>query len=458
MDNQNKANVLIVDDEPNARKVLSAILKEVPYNIYQADGVDRALEIVSSEDIDAVITDLKMPGRDGLYLFNYLKLNRPDIPVIFLTAFGTVDSAVTAMTEGAFFYFIKPPDYAKLKAIIARAVEQKKLKNEITDLRSQLESTYKFSSIIGKSPGMESVFRMVEAIKDSSISVLVNGETGTGKDLFANAIHYTSRRHYSPFVAVNCAAVPRELLEVEFFGHEKGAFTGAVSRRIGKFEEASTGTLFLDEIGELELSLQAKILRAIQEKEIERIGANRKIKIDIRLIASTNRDLAKEVELKNFRADLYYRLNVVQIKLPPLRKRKSDIPLLVTHFLDKFSQRENKQVSSVSPDVMNIFLNHSWPGNLRELENVLERAVVLAKGEVIGIRDMPDEIKKQAKNSSMLKDTLKPLKEIEIETVLHAINTFNGNKSKAAQALGITRKALYSRLKKAKMHPAPYNS
>ena len=449
MDNKNKTNVLIVDDEPNARKVLSAILKEVPYNIYQADGVDRALEIVSSEDIDAVITDLKMPGRDGLYLFNYLKLNRPDIPVIFLTAFGTVDSAVTAMTEGAFFYFIKPPDYAKLKAILARAVEQKKLKNEITDLRSQLESTYKFSSIIGKSPGMESVFRMVEAIKDSSISVLVSGETGTGKDLFANAIHYTSRRHYSPFVAVNCAAVPRELLEAEFFGHEKGAFTGAVSRRIGKFEEASTGTLFLDEIGELELSLQAKILRAIQEKEIERIGANKKIKIDIRLIASTNRDLAKEVEQKNFRADLYYRLNVMQIKLPPLRKRKSDIPLLVTHFIDKFSQRENKHVSSVSPDVMNVFLSHSWPGNLRELENVIERAVVLARDEVIGIRGIPDEIKKQAINNNIRADVVKPLRELENETIINAINTFNGNKSKAAKALGITRKALYNRLRKA---------
>ncbi|HDH06010.1 MAG TPA: sigma-54-dependent Fis family transcriptional regulator [Nitrospirae bacterium] len=449
MDNRNKANVLIVDDEPNARKVLSAILKEVPYNIYQADGADEASEIVSSEDIDVVITDIKMPGKDGLYLFNYLKLNCPDIPVIFLTAFGTVDSAVTAMTEGAFFYFIKPPDYAKLKAILARAVEQKKLKNEITDLRSQLESTYKFSSIIGKSPGMESVFRMVEAIKDSSISVLVSGETGTGKELLANAIHYTSRRHYSPFVAVNCAAVPHELLEAEFFGYERGAFTGAVSRRIGKFEEADTGTLFLDEIGELELSLQAKILRAIQEKEIERIGANKKIKIDIRLIASTNRDLAKEVEQKNFRADLYYRLNVMQIKLPPLRKRKSDIPLLVTHFIDKFSQRENKHVSSVSPDVMNVFLSHSWPGNLRELENVIERAVVLARDEVIGIRGIPDEIKKQAINNNIRADVVKPLRELENETIINAINTFNGNKSKAAKALGITRKALYNRLRKA---------
>ncbi len=448
MDKQNKARILIVDDELNARKVLSAILGEVPYDVFQAEDVDSAIEVVRTEKIDAIITDLKMPGKDGVYLFNYLKVEYPDIPLIFLTAFGTVDSAVTAMTEGAFFYFVKPPDYIKLKAILAKAVEQKMLKNEITNLKSQLESTYRFSSIVGKSPGMEKVFRMVEAVKDSSSNVLITGETGTGKELLANAIHYTSRRHYKPFVPVNCAAVPRELIEAEFFGHEKGAFTGAVSQRIGKFEEASTGTLFLDEIGELDISLQAKILRAIQEKEIERIGRNKKIKIDIRLVASTNRDLAKEIKNKNFRSDLYYRLNVVQIKLPPLRDRKSDIPLLVTHFLDKFSQRENKNVIGVSPDVMDVFLNYSWPGNLRELENVIERAVVLTKRDIIGIRGIPKEIKREAKKRDILIEDLKPLKEIQLESVLNAIDACSGNKSKAAKALGITRKALYSRLKK----------
>ncbi len=449
MVNQDKSNILIVDDEPHALKVLSAILKEVPYNVYQADCVERAEEIVSAEIIDAVITDIKMPGKDGLYLFNCLKTNHPDIPVIFLTAFGTVDSAVTAMTDGAFFYFIKPPDYVKLKAILAKAVEQRKLKDEITHLRGKLDSTYKFSNIIGKSPGMESVFRMVEAIKESSISVLISGETGTGKDLLAKAIHYTSQRHYRPFVPVNCAAVPHELLEAEFFGYEKGAFTGAVARRIGKFEEANTGTLFLDEIGELQLSLQSKILRAIQEKEIDRIGGNKKVKVDIRLIASTNRDLAEQVKSNKFRADLYYRLNVVQIELPPLRERESDIHLLVAHFLDKFSERENKHVSMVSPDVMNVFRNYSWPGNLRELENVIERAVVLVKGDVISIRSIPEEIKRAAKQQSASTETLKPLKEIEFETILRTLDACNGNKSRAAQILGITRKSLYSRLKKA---------
>ena len=444
---QDSACILIVDDEKNARRVLSAILDDKQYNIFQADSVDRAIEIVSSEPIDTVITDLKMPGRDGLYLFNYLKTNFADIPVIFLTAFGTVDSAVTAMTEGAFFYFVKPPDYVKLKAILNKALEQKKLKNENAELRSRLESTYRFSNIIGRSPNMENIFRIVESIKDSSSNVLITGETGTGKELLANAIHYTSKRHYRPFVAINCAAIPRELLEAELFGYERGAFTGAISKRLGKFEEAHAGTLFLDEIGEMEISLQAKILRAVQEREIERIGGNKKIKIDIRLIASTNRDLDKEVKLKKFRADLYYRLNVVQIKLPPLAERRADIPLLVTHFIDKFAQRESKDISSVSPEVMTIFLSYSWPGNLRELENVIERAVVLAKRNTIGPGIIPVEIKSEVKKKIKGADSVKPLKELEIDMILQAIDAFNGNKSKAAKALGITRKVLYNRLK-----------
>lgn len=448
MDSKNKkANILIVDDEPNALKVLSAILNEIPYNTYLADGVDKAKDIISAEEIDVVITDLKMPDKDGLYLFNYLKTRYPDIPVIFLTAFGTVDSAVTAMTEGAFFYFIKPPDYVKMKAVLSKAVEQRMLKHEVKSLRSQLESTYGFSSIIGKSLSMENVFRLVESIKNSSINVLITGETGTGKELLANAIHYTSQRHYRPFVTVNCGAVPRELLEAEFFGHEKGAFTGAIARRIGKFEEAHTGTLFLDEIGELELPLQVKILRSIQEKEIERVGGNKKIKIDIRLIASTNRDLAKEVKMKKFRPDLYYRLNVVQIKLPPLRERQSDVPLLVTHFIDKFAQREKKKVERVSPDVMNMFLNYSWPGNLRELENVIERAVVLTKSSIIDLNNLPKDLKKEMLENSKHKGDVKPLKELELETIMKAIETYNGNKSQAARALGITRNVLYKRLR-----------
>ena len=251
MSNDRKSNILLVDDEVNALKVLSAILEESHYNVCCADRVSKAKDILASERIDAVVTDIKMPDRDGVYLFNYIKSKYKDVPVIFLTAFGTLDSAVMKMSEGAFFYFIKPPDYVKLKGMLAKAVEQKKLKDEVSSLRSQIESTYGLSSIIGKSPGMQDVFKMVETVKNSYISVLIGGETGTGKDLLAKAIHYSSQRHLRPFVAVNCAAIPHELLEAELFGHEKGSFTGSIARRIGKFEEADTGTLFLDEIGDL---------------------------------------------------------------------------------------------------------------------------------------------------------------------------------------------------------------
>ncbi len=451
LNSHKKPNILLVDDEVNALKVLSAILGESLYNVYCADGVNKAKEILARERIDTVITDLKMPDKDGLYLLNYMKSEYQNIPIIFLTAFGTLDSAVMTMSEGAFFYFVKPPDYVKLKGILSKAVEQKTLKDEVSNLRSQIESTYGLSSIIGKSPGMQDVFRMVEAVKNSSISVLIGGETGTGKEVLAKAIHYTSQRHLRPFVPVNCAAIPHELLEAELFGHEKGAFTDAIARRIGKFEEANTGTLFLDEIGELSMSLQAKLLRAIQEREVERIGGNKKIKIDFRLIASTNRHLDKEVELKRFRLDLYYRLNVVQIILPPLRDRRSDIPLLVAHFIDKFSQRENKHVTDVSPEVMNIFLNYSWPGNLRELENVIERAMVLARRSIIGVRDIPNHLIEETKNDNAEAYTVKPLKQLEIETIKRTIDVCNGNKSKAARVLGVTRKVLYSRLR----HPDP---
>ncbi len=448
MNNHKKPNILLVDDEVHALKVLSAILGESHYNVCCADGVDKAKEILARERIDTVVTDIKMPGKDGLYLFHSIKSEYPNIPVIFLTAFGTLDSAVMAMSEGAFFYFVKPPDYVKLKGILAKAVEQKKLKDEVNRLRSQIESTYGLSSIIGKSPGMKDVFRMVEAVKNSSISVLIGGETGTGKDVLAKAIHYSSQRHLRPFVAVNCAAIPHELLEAELFGHEKGSFTGAIARRIGKFEEANAGTLFLDEIGELSLPLQAKLLRAIQEKEVERIGGSKKIKTDFRLIASTNCQLDKEVAAKRFRVDLYYRLNVVQINLPPLRERRKDIPLLVAHFIDKFSERENKEVTEVSSEVMNIFLDYSWPGNLRELENVIERALVLARQRCIGVRDIPDYLMKDTENdSTACEHTVKPLKQLELETITHTIKACNGNKSKAARVLGITRKVIYSRLK-----------
>ncbi|MFN3480149.1 MAG: sigma-54-dependent transcriptional regulator [Thermodesulfovibrionales bacterium] len=447
-----RGSILIVDDEANAVKVLSAILSKAGYKTAGAESTDRAINMIHEFDIDTIITDLKMPGRDGIELFEYVRSNFPDIPVIFLTAYGTVESAVNAMTCGAFYYFIKPPDYPKLMSILDRAVEQKKLKRELAYLRSQLNEGREIR-ILGKTPGIQNVIDTIEAIKNSESSVLIQGETGTGKELIARLLHYKSIRKDKPFVAVNCASIPKELIESELFGYEKGAFTGAFSRRIGRFEEAEGGTIFLDEIGELEMSLQAKLLRVLQEKEIERLGSNKKIKVNFRLVSSTNRDLSKGIREGWFREDLYYRINVVEIKMPPLRDRKDDIPLLVSEFIKEFSLRENK-IITVPEDVMNILNNYHWPGNIRQLKNVIERAVVICRGDRITMHDLPDELKRNIvvnrvdtkQISPPFDSVLIPLRDLELEAVKEALKLCNGNKSKAAKMLGISRKALYKRL------------
>ncbi|NWF52138.1 MAG: sigma-54-dependent Fis family transcriptional regulator [Nitrospirae bacterium] len=436
--------ILLVDDEPNAIKVLSAILSDAGYDVIESQNGEKAIKIISKTDVDAVITDLKMPGTDGLQLFDYLIENYPDLPVIFLTAYGTVESAVNAMTRGAFYYFIKPPDYLKLKSIIAKAVEQRSLKKELESLKKRLSGEENLIRIIGNAPQMIKIFDAIEAVKDSASSVLIFGETGTGKELIARTLHFSSSRKDRPFIVVNCAAIPRELMESELFGYEKGAFTGAVTRRIGKIEEASSGTLFFDEIGELELSLQAKLLRVLQESEIERLGSNKKIKVNFRLISSTNRDLKKMVESNAFREDLYYRINVIQINLPPLRERVQDIPLLVTEFVKEFCVREKKTLT-VSDDVLKILQSYQWPGNVRQLKNVIERAVVLAKGKMITLKELPEEFlafEEQKGNFSK-----KTLKDLEIQAIKDALKECKGNKSKAARALGISRKAFYKRLR-----------
>ncbi len=447
MNNTGKGKVLIVDDELNAIRVLSAILSEDGYNVLESQDVEGALKILNKEDVDAIITDLKMPGMDGMQLFDYITENHLDIPVIFLTAYGTVASAVHAMTQGVFYYFIKPPDYLKLKGILARAVEQRRLKKELELLKKRLSEESKYR-IIGNSPEMLKIFETIEAIKDSASSVLVFGETGTGKELIARALHFGSVRKDRPFIPVNCAAIPRELMESELFGYEKGAFTGATSRRIGKFEEVSGGTIFLDEIGELELSLQAKLLRVIQEREIERLGGSSKINVDFRLISSTNRDLINEIKVGNFREDIYYRINVIQVHVPPLSERKDDIPFLVSEFVKEFCIREEK-VLIVSDQVMRIFQNYHWPGNIRQLKNTIERAVVLAKGNVITPRELPEEFKEFIPSGKLTASTksLKTLKELEFQAITDALQMHKGNKSKAAKFLGISRKALYKRLK-----------
>lgn len=437
--------VLVVDDEPNAIRVLSAMLKDTGYQVYAASNVDKACEIIRSEEIDAVITDLKMPGKDGFQLFQYVTEQYPQMPVLFLTAYGTVESAVDAMRNGAYYYFIKPPDYGQLKQVLAKASEEYRARKEFEKLKNNTHTSNN-RPLIAKTASMTAISKLINIVKDTESSVLIQGETGSGKEIIASNLHYRSKRFEKPFIALNCAAIPRELMESELFGYEKGAFTGAASHRIGKFEAAEDGTMFLDEIGELELSVQAKLLRVLQEREVERLGTNKKCKVNFRLISSTNRDLKKEVAEGRFREDLFYRINVIQILVPPLRERTEDIPVLVTEFLNDFSVREDKPFT-LSSDVLDVFLNYEWPGNVRELKNVIERSVVLAKNGKITLRDLPEEFLAHCRTRRDESKTVKPLKALERQAINDALALCSGNVSKAARQLGISRKTFYRRLK-----------
>ncbi len=438
----NNGIILVVDDELNALKVLSSILKNAGYHVITSLSVGKAIKLLSSTEIDIVITDLRMPGINGMQLFEHMLSTHQDIPVIFLTAYGTVDSAVNAMTQGAYSYFIKPPDYGKLKNIIAKAIEQRRLRRGTASPgNSQLEEG---SYLIGNTLGINKIINLIETIKDSPSSVLICGETGTGKELAARALHFNGNRKDKPFVALNCAAIPQELIESELFGFEKGAFTGAVSRRIGKIEHASGGTLFLDEICSLAFNLQAKLLRVLQENEIERIGSNKKIKVAFRLISSTNHDLNGMVSAGEFREDLLYRINVVKIDIPPLLERKEDIPLLTSVFLKEFSARENRSLS-ISEDTLRILRSYHWPGNVRQLKNIIERAIILSKKDTITPKELPEDFlvpKETEKGFSQM-----TLRGTESQAIRNALNECNGNKSKTARILGISRKALYKRLR-----------
>lgn len=438
-----KGNVLIVDDEPNSLRVLSAILKEEGYSIRESMDVDQAIAIIRDDQVDAIITDVRMPVRDGFHLFDYIRRHHSGIPVMFLTAFGTVESAVEAITSGAFYYFIKPPDYQKLKRVLEKAIEQN-AKREFGQPLQNASGENPAFRIIGVAPQIARIRQTIEAVKNSESSVLIQGETGTGKEVVACNLHYGSSRSSRPFIAVNCAAIPRDLIESELFGYEKGAFTGAASNRIGKFEEASGGTVFLDEIGELELSLQAKMLRVLQERTIERLGSNRKIRVDFRLISSTNRNLKQEIKAGGFREDLFYRINVVQIDVPPLRERTSDISLLAAEFVDQFCRREKKLVV-LSQEVLDGFKLFPWPGNVRQLKNVIERAVVLVRGRRITPNELPDEFRLLRQETSM-QPVIMPLKTLELQAIRDALRDCRGNKSQAARKLGISRKALYKKL------------
>lgn len=445
--------VLVVDDEKNYLVVLSAFLSDEGYEVLTADNALRALEIVKSTDLDLVVTDMSMPAMDGIELLRRIKEKIPELPVVMMTAYGTVEKAVEAMQLGAFNFIQKPFQNETLKQIVDKAVSTYRVLKENRRLVQALESRYRFDNIVGKSKPIQAIFEIIQKVAHTKATVLISGESGTGKELIAKAIHFNSPRRNNAFVAVSCAALTETLLESELFGHEKGAFTGAIAMKKGRFELADGGTLFLDEVGEVPASVQVKLLRVLEDISFERVGGTRTIDMDVRLIAATNKDLKAEVEQHRFREDLYFRLNVVHIKLPTLRERAEDIRLLVTHFANKFAQEANKVQMTVSPEAMRFLCNHRWPGNVRELENAVERAVVLSRGNEITPDDLPKDLLSFADMEvpidwQKLSNLPEVLDAIEKRLIQKALSLSNNVQSRAANLLGIPRANLQYRLKK----------
>ena len=445
--------VLIVDDEKNYLVVLSAFLSGEGYETLTADSAQQALEIVETSDLDLVLTDMKMPTMDGIELLKRIKEKVPDLPVVMMTAYGTVEKAVQAMKLGAFNFILKPFQNETLKQVVHGAVCTYRVLKENRRLVQALEDRYRFDNIVGKSKPIQAVFDTVQKVARTKATVLITGESGTGKELIAKAIHFNSPRRNKPFVAVSCAALTETLLESELFGHEKGAFTGATAMKKGRFELADGGTLFLDEIGEVPVSVQVKLLRVLEEMRFERVGGTRTIGVDVRLIAATNRDLKADVEQYRFREDLYFRLNVVHIELAPLRGRSEDIPLLAAHFVKKYAREANRREMTISPEAMRFLCNHRWPGNVREFEHAIERAVLFSKGNEITLDDLPKslvnfadlEIPIDWQKLSNLPETLDA---IEKKLIQKALSLSNNVQSRAANLLGIPRNNLHYRLKK----------
>lgn len=437
--------ILIVDDEIIMRDSLSEWLREDGYEVVAVEDGFQALEKVQGERWDVLLVDLKMPGMDGLEVLEKVKKFKEEIPVIIMTAYATVDSAVKAMKKGAYDYIVKPFNPEEIGLAIRKIIAYQDLLKENIYLRQELEKKYEFKDIIGKSHKMQEVLALVKTVAKSNSTVLIESESGTGKELVARAIHSSSLRSEGPFVAVSCAALPESLLESELFGHEKGAFTGAVSKKKGRFELADKGTLFLDEIGEISPKTQVNLLRVLEEKELRRVGGTEVIKTDVRIIAATNKDLKAAVAEGQFREDLYYRINVVSIQLPPLRDRKEDIPLLAQHFLKKYCIENKKELEAISEEASRLLMKYDWPGNVRELENVIERAVVVAKESVIAPEDLP----LLAPSASKFKASADmPLREVEREHILRALDSNDWNITKTAKNLGIDRNTLSSKIKK----------
>jgi len=440
--------ILVVDDDLEMCGLLSDVLCGEGFSVITTGDSLEAAKILKKEEFDLIVTDLKMKGLKGLDLLEEAKRVATLTPVIIITAFGTIESAIKAMKMGAYDYITKPFQMDEIILTVKKALENRLLKKEVVRLKKEVESRYQFHHLIGRSPSMQKIYDLVERISDSSSNVLITGESGTGKELVAKAVHYNGVRKEGRFIAVNCAAIPETLLESELFGYKKGAFTDAKADKRGLIFEAHEGTLFLDEITEMAPPLQAKLLRVLEEKEVRRLGDTNSYPIDVRIISSSNRNIKSTIQEGRFREDLYYRLNVIDIQLPPLRERKEDIPLLIQHFITKFSNEFKKNISGVSKDALKLLLNYSWPGNVRELENIIQRAITLSQHEVILPDDLPASIihKTDEKLFEKAMEEKFTLDQLEKEYIKRVLIETGGNKSKAAERLGLDRKTLYRKL------------
>ena len=454
MKKQRPIKILVVDDDPGHLTTLKTIIRSWGYVAETGEDGTVAVERVKSEPFDLVLMDVRMAKMSGIEALEQIKAYNPSIPIIIMTAYSSVDSAVEALKAGAYDYLIKPLDFEVLKLTIERAQEHAGLKAENKVLKKQLSADIEVDHIIGKSRAMKVLMEMVAMVAPSEATVLITGESGTGKELVARSLHFNSSRKEHPLVTVNCAAITETLLESELFGHEKGAFTGAEKRRDGRFMQANHGTIFLDEIGETSPAMQAKLLRVLQEKEIQRVGGEDILQVDVRIVAATNRELEVEVAQGRFREDLFYRLNVMTINVPPLRDRQDDIPLLAQYFSEKYALKNRKTVKGLVPVAMDMLIKHNWPGNVRELENTIERAVILLTGDYITENQLPLNIVNKYPGRETLALSLAPgtdgtrsLEDIEKEAILATLEAVDGNKSEAARRLGITRKTLHNKLK-----------
>ncbi len=449
----NKLSILIIDDEEAQLISLKSFLKRRNYEIFTASDGPEGLNIAQQNLINIVLTDFRMPEWDGFTVLNKIKELNPDIDVVVMTAYGNIENAVKLMKAGAYDYLTKPIDLDELETLIERIKEKQQLIDENRLLKEQIEDKFKFDAIVSQSREMETVMSTAARVAPSKTTVLIRGETGTGKELIARAIHFASPRKEKPFVVVNVAALSENLLESELFGHEKGAFTGATQQRIGRFEQANGGTLFIDEVGDIPLQVQVKLLRAIQFGQIERIGSNKPINIDVRIIAATHRNLEDMLKKNEFREDLFFRLNVVSVWIPPLRKRKTDIPVLIDHFIEKYAQANSKPVKGITKEALNFLMKYDFTGNIRELENMIESAVVLTREEYITQKDLPEFLKITSHREILDPQNIddgyeKKIKAFEKEMITAALSETDGNQSAAARFLGITERHLRSRLEK----------